>query len=158
MRKKVLSAVLLITNFCLLVAIVILVIKVVARGEKKEEPVISANEVVTSVSDDSASANDIQVVDAQYERILIAIPNVTNSVNVRSGPSVDYDRIGSAYSDCEYEVYEIQSNGWTKLSYDGQVGYISSEYLCYQFKLDYGNDSYTYETVTDEELEEYMTE
>lgn len=155
MRKKVISGILLAVNVILLFTIVILVIKIAGRGPRPEEPVVSANAVVSD-NRPVASENTIEVEPQQSVTVLVAIPNVTNSVNVRSGPSTDYERVGSAYADCEYEVIEIQSNGWTKLYYDDVVGYISSEYLIYKNKVVFAEDSYTYEDATDEDLEPYM--
>ena len=157
MKKKIISGVLLALNICMVIAIIVLIIKIAARGPKPPEPVVSQNDL--AVSANSVSQNIPTPKPQEAERVLVAIPNVTNSVNVRTGPSTDYERIGSAYSDCEYEVIEIQSNGWTKLYYEDEtIGYISSEFLIYKYKLVFSEDTCTYEDVTEEELAEYMTE
>ncbi|MGL4731694.1 MAG: SH3 domain-containing protein [Clostridium sp.] len=51
-----------------------------------------------------------------------------NSVNFRKGPSTSYSSIGKLNKG--YEVgYISESNGWSKIKYNGQIGYISSQYL-----------------------------
>lgn len=51
-----------------------------------------------------------------------------NSVNFRKGPSTSYSSIGKLNRG--YEVgYISESNGWSKIKYNGQIGYISSQYL-----------------------------
>ena len=50
------------------------------------------------------------------------------SLNVRSGPSTSYSIIGKLTSGTKVEVIST-SNGWSKINYNGQTGYVSSEYL-----------------------------
>ncbi|MCR8746609.1 C40 family peptidase [Romboutsia lituseburensis] len=51
-----------------------------------------------------------------------------NSVNFRKGPSTSYSSIGKLNKG--YEVgYISESSGWSKIKYNGQIGYISSQYL-----------------------------
>ena len=50
------------------------------------------------------------------------------SLNVRSGPSTSYSIIGKLSSGEKVEVIST-SNGWSKIKYDGQTGYVSSKYL-----------------------------
>ena len=51
-----------------------------------------------------------------------------SSLNFRSGPSTNYSVIGKLLSGEQVEVISI-SNGWTKIRYNGQTGYVSSKYL-----------------------------
>ena len=53
----------------------------------------------------------------------------SNSVNVRSGPSTDYDRIGHLDTNDEVTVTGIASTGWYRIDYKGTVGYVSNNYL-----------------------------
>lgn len=53
----------------------------------------------------------------------------TSSVNVRKGPSTDYDKIGSlSYGDSVKRI-GVGDNGWSKVIYKDQEAYISSNYL-----------------------------
>ena len=53
----------------------------------------------------------------------------TNSVNVRSGPGTSYKNIGSLEKNASITRTGIGSNGWSRVSYNGQIAYISSSYL-----------------------------
>ncbi|WP_055329578.1 SH3 domain-containing protein [Paraclostridium sordellii] len=50
------------------------------------------------------------------------------SLNVRSGPSTGYGIIGSLKNNEKVEVTS-ESNGWSKIKYNGKEGYVSSTYL-----------------------------
>ena len=51
-----------------------------------------------------------------------------NLVNVRSGPGTNYNSIGS-YNYGATVTITGESSGWYQISYNGQTGYISSQYV-----------------------------
>lgn len=51
------------------------------------------------------------------------------TVNVRKGPSTDYERVGSLSQGQEVEVTGKASTGWYEISYDGVNAYVSGSYL-----------------------------
>lgn len=53
----------------------------------------------------------------------------TTTVNVRSSDSEQADRLGKVSGGTRVEVQEVRVNGWTKIVFEGQDGYIKSEYL-----------------------------
>lgn len=53
----------------------------------------------------------------------------TATVNVRSSDSIQAERIGRVEDGGRVQVEEIRPNGWTKVVYEGQTGFIKSEYL-----------------------------
>ncbi len=53
---------------------------------------------------------------------------VATSLNVRSGPSTGHGIIGSLKNNERVEVIS-ESNGWSKIKYNGKEGYVSSTYL-----------------------------
>ena len=53
---------------------------------------------------------------------------VATSLNVRSGPSTSHGIIGSLKNNERVEVIS-ESNGWSKIKYNGKEGYVSSTYL-----------------------------
>lgn len=142
MRKQTVSSILTGIIVCLVVAIVVLIVKIGMRGPKVETDLsLSSNDVVDDIVDvATSSGNDV----IEIEPELVASPNTSTSVNVRSGPGTEFERIGSAYATGEYKVIEILGSGWTKIDYDGEDGYISSEYLKFQYRQDLGDGSYTY--------------
>ncbi|MBR4986557.1 MAG: SH3 domain-containing protein [Proteobacteria bacterium] len=50
-----------------------------------------------------------------------------STLNVRTGPSTDYSKIGSLSSGARVTVLE-EKNGWYKINYNGQEGWISAAY------------------------------
>ncbi len=52
----------------------------------------------------------------------------TNSLNVRSGPGTNYSKLGSLSKGTKVEVIS-ESNGWSKINYNGKEAYVSSQYL-----------------------------
>ncbi len=51
------------------------------------------------------------------------------SVNVRKGPSTDYEKIGSLSFAQEINVTGAADNGWYQFDFDGQKGYVSNKYV-----------------------------
>lgn len=50
-----------------------------------------------------------------------------SALNVRKGPGTSYGKLGTLTSGASFS-YTGDSNGWLKISYKGQVGYISKKY------------------------------
>lgn len=53
----------------------------------------------------------------------------TESVNVRSGPGTSYSSLGRLARNTAVTRTGVGSNGWSRVSYNGQTAYISSSYL-----------------------------
>lgn len=158
MKKQTISALLTALMICLTIAIVVVIVRIQMRGERVVEPADSDGFVVQEVTGSQNSVSDNQEEDEAFAAVtvLVAVPNATSSVNVRSGPGTEYNRLGSAYSNNEYEVLEILDSGWTKLLYSDQEAYINSEFVDFKLRTtDHGSVSYT--TPNEEELAEYMT-
>ena len=59
----------------------------------------------------------------------LGIANVTNYVNIRSGPSTDYEILGKLYNGCVANILEYEGD-WVKIqSGNLEEGYIKAEYL-----------------------------
>ena len=54
---------------------------------------------------------------------------VTESVNIRSEASTDSDRIALAYQGDAITQIESYDNGWSKVEYKGETGYVKTEFL-----------------------------
>ena len=52
-----------------------------------------------------------------------------SSVNVRTGPSTSYDKLGQLQEGEAVKRVAIGSNGWSKVEYNGKEAYVSSNYL-----------------------------
>jgi uncharacterized protein YgiM (DUF1202 family) len=54
---------------------------------------------------------------------------VTDTVNIRQTPSTDGTKLGQIYKGTEIEIIEKQTDGWTKIKYNGSEAYVKSEYV-----------------------------
>jgi uncharacterized protein YvpB len=57
------------------------------------------------------------------------------SLNVRSGPGTNYERIGSLPQGSSIQVIQRLDNGWYKITYKSQTGYVSGHYVKTNDKL-----------------------
>lgn len=55
--------------------------------------------------------------------------SAVTTVNVRSSDSEQADKLGKISAGTRVQVQDIQVNGWTKVVFEGNDGYIKSEYL-----------------------------
>ena len=53
----------------------------------------------------------------------------TTTVNVRSGPGSDYEKLGTLYYGNSIQRTGVGDNGWSRVVYNGQVAYMHSDYL-----------------------------
>lgn len=53
----------------------------------------------------------------------------TTKVNVRASDSENADKLGQVEAGTSMTRYETRDNGWSKIDFNGQEGYIKSEYL-----------------------------
>lgn len=53
----------------------------------------------------------------------------TDTVNVRSSDSENADKLGKLDVGTQVTRYEARENGWSRIDYNGQEGYVKSEYL-----------------------------
>lgn len=86
-------------------------------------------------SSNNGSSNTEETV--KYKKIVNA-----TGLNFRTGPSTSYSKIATLSNGVEVGVIS-ESNGWSKINYNGKVGYVSSSYLVNQSSGSTGNDSTT---------------
>lgn len=63
---------------------------------------------------------------------LSAQGEITSDVNVRKGPSTDYDKIGTVRVGETIPVTGETADGWYRVTYKGQEGYIYGKYMTVQ--------------------------
>ena len=56
------------------------------------------------------------------------ITGVRNYLNMRKGPSTDYEICGVIFKNCAVEILE-EKDGWMKIESGGATGYVSAEYV-----------------------------
>lgn len=120
MKKSTLNAIMYGVIIFLCIGIGIFSLKLVSRN--KQAPEIEEESEVEVVSEEPESEEEqIEVVD----RVRITNDNI----NVRSGPSTESERLGSAYSSYTYEYLGNADEGWVKIMYDGKEAYVFGEYV-----------------------------
>ena len=114
--------------------------------ETVDETVESESSEATSEteSDEVASTPDSEAVESEASEPdseavvepeftvteVTATKYATQSVNVRSGPSTDYDKIGGLTTNQEVQVTGQASTGWYRFTWtDGREAYVSDKYL-----------------------------
>lgn len=80
----------------------------------------------------------------------------TTKVNVRASDSENADRIGQVEAGTTLTRYETRDNGWSKIDFNGQEGYIKSEFLQVQATAE--TPAETPEATAPEQTEETTTE
>ena len=80
---------------------------------------VSSKYLAYNTSSNNNSSNET----VKYKKIVTA-----TSLNFRNGPSTTSSKIGSIKEGSEVGVIS-ESNGWSKISYNGKIGYVSSKYL-----------------------------
>lgn len=65
----------------------------------------------------------------QDEKVIATGKTTVSSLNVRSGPSSNYSKLGTLTKETKVEVVERYSNGWYKIKYKGSYGYVSGAYV-----------------------------
>ena len=108
--------------------------KIVYNGK---EAYVSSTYLSNNTSNDNNTGNDANT------SLEIKIVN-TDSLNVRSGPSTSYSKLGTLSKGSKVEVIS-ESNGWSKIVYNGKEAYVSSTYLSNNTSNDNntGNDANT---------------
>ena len=82
-----------------------------------------------------ADEEEIQVaIEKEREKVKIEVKDrariIEDNVNIRSGPSTEYERVGSAYSGFDYEILSAtETSGWIKIRYDDKPAYVFAEYV-----------------------------
>lgn len=73
--------------------------------------------------------NEEQPAEETSEENVPQYATTTTTVNVRSSDSEQADKLGKVTGGTELQVLEQRVNGWTKVLYEGQEGFIKSEFL-----------------------------
>lgn len=149
MKKSTLNSIMIGVIITLVIAISIVSIKLAFRTEEDINPPEEEEIVEEEVVED--------VVEEEPEVVIVqrAVINSDN-INVRSGPGMDYERLGSAYKGNDFELADggvsvpesspedpegegegegqsseggDDSASWTKIIYYGQTAYVYSQYV-----------------------------
>ena len=107
----------------------------------KEDTVIGDNTCEETVSSDSTSHDEItptETISPVETEPHVTYQDVNETVyamsvvNIRLGPGIDYDKIGQLQTNEPIHRNGIGDNGWSRVVYNNQEAYISSNYLMTQ--------------------------
>lgn len=93
-------------------------------GEEQTEE--AAAEETTEEQPEETQEENVETGEAQAQN---RETRVKESVNVRSDATTDSDRIALAYQGDAITEIESYDNGWSKVEYKGQTGYVKTEFL-----------------------------
>ena len=100
--------------------------EIAESSETASTPETSTEENSEAVSEPDSEA----VVEPEFTVTEVtATKYATQSVNVRSGPSTDYDKIGGLTTNQEVQVTGQANTGWWRIQYNGGEAYVSDKYL-----------------------------
>ena len=100
--------------------------EIAENSEAVSTPETSTEENSEAVSEPDSEA----VVEPEFTVTEVtATKYATQSVNVRSGPSTDYDKIGGLTTNQEVQVTGQANTGWWRIQYNGGEAYVSDKYL-----------------------------
>jgi len=99
-----------------------------------EECYIKSEYLAALDADNGTENTDTQTDEPTNEEAAANSPSsgtakAADTVNIRKSDSTDAEKVTVAYKGEEMTVLEKQSNGWTKVKFNGKTGYVKSEYL-----------------------------
>ena len=102
--------------------------EVVVEDESESEEVVREGYFQSSsgqIPDETEGMSEESNVQSEpVDRVVITGDNI----NVRSGPSTESDRLGSCYNGYDFEYLGTEDDEWFKIKYNGEIGYIFSDY------------------------------
>ena len=114
----------------LVLAICILSVEIVRRPRyiNISEPETTVIEEA-SLDASSTYADESATVFSTTEAVTALRGKTSTKVNIRDAANADAKVLATVEAGYEFDIIEIQDNGWTKLKYEDQDAYISSSYV-----------------------------
>jgi uncharacterized protein YgiM (DUF1202 family) len=94
--------------------------------------------VITEASEESIISSDTSDTDNQVAALSDDEGTPVNStlrgktstkVNIRDSASTDAKVLATVEAGTTFDIIEVQSDGWTRIQYNGSTAYISSDYV-----------------------------
>jgi hypothetical protein len=79
--------------------------------------------------EETSDASEGEYVDTSEATEQNRLTRVLESVNVRAAASIDSERLALAYEGDEITQIESYEDGWSKVRYNGIIGYVKTEFL-----------------------------
>lgn len=106
----------------------------VSRGTRLEVQEVRVNgwtKVLYEGKDGYIKSEYLQLEENVAEQEVIGTVTATTNLNVRAAASEDADRLGLLSGGSSLELFAVE-NGWCKVNYNGQVGYVKADYVTQQ--------------------------
>lgn len=94
-------------------------------SEQEDSENVSEDASVEETSEEESVSEEPDFTVEAFDAILF----VKKAVNVRMGPSTDYDKIGGLNKGEQVQVTGIADTGWYQIQYNGETAYVSASYL-----------------------------
>lgn len=153
-RKDVIIARLIFAAICIFIiaGITAIVVTITSRNSKKKAEADNQQSVAASESETSADTEigTIYIPEAttQQTEDTVTYVTTTNSVNMREKPDKNATIITVISPDVKLE-YLSEDNGWTEVKFQGQTGYVSSDYVKSSLQDDTSGDGAANDGTTD---------
>ena len=89
---------------------------------------VTSEETTEEAVTEATAPEEISTEEA-IEKTEIIEGKVTDNVNVRQTPSTEGKKLGKIRAGSTIQIIEKQSDGWTKIQYDGKEAYVKSDYV-----------------------------
>lgn len=94
--------------------------EITSETEENSEVVEETTESETEVKEETQAYTVTDMEKTMYAQ---------RSVNVRTGPTTDYEKLGALNTNDEVKVTGQADNGWYRIEYNGSEGFVSNNYL-----------------------------
>ena len=132
MKKSTINRILLGVIAFLVIAICILSVQIVRRPHyiNLSEPETTVIEEAVANATPAWSGNEEQTSEEASPEDSSPLRGKTSTkVNIRDAASTDAKVLETVEANYEFDIIEIQDNGWTKIKYEDGAAYISSSYV-----------------------------
>lgn len=97
--------------------------------EESQSVTQEVTQAPTEPETDAPAEPTTKIGDVTIEEYSATMYSTTVTLNVRSGPSADSQKLGMIGQDTPITVTGKCSNGWMRIDYNGATGYCSAQYL-----------------------------
>lgn len=98
------------------------------KAEAQESTATNTEGETTEKTEEAPAKAEAPASDSDLELVKGKIV-VVETVNVRKSAGEQAERIGTAFEGEYYDLIMEQADGWTKINFNGQTGYVKSEYV-----------------------------
>lgn len=98
------------------------------EGEEESTEALSeevSEEASEEISEEESIEDEPDYTVEPHDEVLY----VKKAVNVRKGPSTDYEKIGALSKGTEVQITGIADTGWYQIQYNNETAYVSASYL-----------------------------